>query len=159
MHCSRAVAWRAEWRAIRKREPTQGTQGARKPRHWGLRKGLLLRNRQARHRLLRERCAKSLLNNTRSRAGKTSRRSGPHAPSARPTKFPLTLAGLLQRMFEGVVASPLPKNLAGLLRRVKSNKTKDQDGTKPSRRVAGGYDAELDGLTAARQREPPPEQS
>ncbi len=50
-------------------------------------------------------------------------------------KFPLALAGLLQRIFEGVVASPLPESLAELVRRVKSDKTNDRKGTNPSRRV------------------------
>jgi hypothetical protein len=52
------------------------------------------------------------------------------------TKFPLTLAGLLHRIFEGVVASPHPENLAALVRRVKSDKTSHRVGTKSSRRIA-----------------------
>jgi hypothetical protein len=61
-------------------------------------------------------------------------RGWPPAPLD-PMKFPLTLAGQLRRAFNQVVSSPLPQKLAELVRQVKSDKTKDGVGSKPSRRI------------------------
>jgi hypothetical protein len=81
-------------------------------------------------------------------------RSWPPAPLD-PMKFPLTLAGQLRRAFNHVGLSPLPQKLAELVRRVKSDKTNDGEGSKPSSVLTGGYDADSP-ASRRRAKETPP---
>jgi hypothetical protein len=43
--------------------------------------------------------------------------------------FPLTLGAHLRRLFDDVVSSPLPRRVADLMRRVKSDETNAREGT------------------------------